>query len=590
MNRSAHTLLSAFSVIFGQYSQHHKDSAKLFHQVASQYKRVKSGILELLTGEVIGTPSSTPVPSPKIVNTDITGTKSSNSNSLRTNRTAKATVVASSPAPKEDIEEPENSGWIRPAPVKNDVEMLNEGDALADEYLDTFDKLKGGPFYSGRGDFFSPHEEMISSKGTKVLINKLALPQPLTIKFLFRKCFADGCSWYAKYHERRGDFDRKCDPWSTPKSSDDSDACGWRKATWESIVKAPMKRQVTVTENSCYYFIKDKGKPSLFIHCSSQTKVTLGDTFRTEYLCAFSQENDDTALVTLTVYFKVTFVKSCLLKSKVESAAADEMEKAMDVFKTVLMESCAGLTAEGGTALLQRRASIFIKPPTSLGTPVTPQRTSIVKSEPVGKIVESDEEDKQGESDVEEPNKSDEEEKDDEEGEEEEATPAPPTQTTAPKSKQHSDPEPVAKKPPQQPEQPPSTASPEPLSPGITAEDRTEPSLSDPSGTQYNCALLLKGLLRQGLLLVRPRKLIFTSMLLDSPLEIELSQVMSVSRRKTARIFDNAISINVKNAQEEHFFTSFLSRDAAFNEIMTYWGAVSSSKPPSVPATPTQRD
>lgn len=65
MLRSAHTLLSSFSVIFGQYSQHHKDTMKVFGEVAHQYKRVKAAILELLTGEVIGTPSVTPSGSPK---------------------------------------------------------------------------------------------------------------------------------------------------------------------------------------------------------------------------------------------------------------------------------------------------------------------------------------------------------------------------------------------------------------------------------------------------------------------------------------------------------------------------------------------
>jgi hypothetical protein len=262
------------------------------------------------------------------------------------------------------------------------------------------------------------------------------------------------------------------------------------------------------------------------------------------------------------------------MKSQVEKTAKEEMTKAFKVFNDVMLEACEGLTKQSNVSIMERRASICIRPASVANSPkvgLSPSSrgstTSKVVNPPVVDVVHSDgtaSDDAKG-SDEEDDKKSDTSKEDNGSDTAEDNNKVTSPKEIIPSTKQARSPDPV---------------------PVIMAANDATPDTQTP-GTVYVCALLLKGLLRQGNLTVRPKSLTFSSLLMEAPLNIELTQVLSVSKRKTARIFDNAIGISVKGVPDEYFITSFLSRDLAFQEIMGVWQAAVSSTPSSVPPTPT---
>jgi len=276
INQSAHALLSSFSVIFGQYEQYHKDNMHVYSEVAHQYKRVKAAILELLTGEVIGTPSASALglSPPKS-----TASSSSSSRVFSPEPTLNVRMQTKESSAKKDSRvlsetrraEVGRKGAMAPTVLvseekgeikDDDCMMLDSDDPTNDGVLPSVDALATGTFFQARGDHFAAHQDFFSegkvAQNVKVLVKEQELPRPLTLKGLFQNMMADGTTWFAEYHERRGDLHRACDNWSVPpEGTSQSGCCGWRKAQWETIVKAPMKRQVTVEEKSCYYFVLD---------------------------------------------------------------------------------------------------------------------------------------------------------------------------------------------------------------------------------------------------------------------------------------------------------------------------------------------
>lgn len=93
----------------------------------------------------------------------------------------------------------------------------------------------------------------------------------------------------------------------------------------------------------------------------------------------------------------------------------------------------------------------------------------------------------------------------------------------------------------------------------------------------YRCAAQLK-ILVQGKIIVSSQALYFHSYLNDkliffgknTKLKLPFSNIKQISKRKFAKIFDNAISVRLNN-DYKLVLTSFVSRDACFELMYQAW-------------------
>ncbi|XP_063689396.1 protein Aster-B-like isoform X8 [Bolinopsis microptera] len=86
----------------------------------------------------------------------------------------------------------------------------------------------------------------------------------------------------------------------------------------------------------------------------------------------------------------------------------------------------------------------------------------------------------------------------------------------------------------------------------------------------FSCALL-RDILVQGRLYVSQNWFCFYANILgwETLLTIEVSRITSIKKEKTALVINNAISISTN--EEKYFFSSFMSRDSAYNHMCGIW-------------------
>ena len=90
----------------------------------------------------------------------------------------------------------------------------------------------------------------------------------------------------------------------------------------------------------------------------------------------------------------------------------------------------------------------------------------------------------------------------------------------------------------------------------------------------YSCAWQ-KDILIQGRIYLSSKYLCFHANILNwkTSLCLELRDIDSITRVKTAKVIPNAIEIKSKK-EEKYFFASFVTRDKAYGLIVRIWKAV----------------
>ncbi|KAI9278893.1 hypothetical protein BDA99DRAFT_531623 [Phascolomyces articulosus] len=88
----------------------------------------------------------------------------------------------------------------------------------------------------------------------------------------------------------------------------------------------------------------------------------------------------------------------------------------------------------------------------------------------------------------------------------------------------------------------------------------------------YRCAFQ-KDILIQGHLYVFEHHICFKANFFGwtTKIEFSISNIISIEKRKTIKLFPNAIEIREKSNEKSHVFTSFMSRDSAYQLIMDLW-------------------
>eukprot|EP00759_Apiculatamorpha_spiralis_P018006 PhF_6_TR24167/c0_g1_i1/m.33689 len=85
----------------------------------------------------------------------------------------------------------------------------------------------------------------------------------------------------------------------------------------------------------------------------------------------------------------------------------------------------------------------------------------------------------------------------------------------------------------------------------------------------FMCGLMVNGLLRQGSLDIFPTNIQFSAPLLET-VQCSYSDIDKIEKKKSMLFIDNAIEI-VKSNGEILFFTTFFSRDQAYDVLQQRW-------------------
>eukprot|EP00668_Euglena_longa_P016635 GGOE01020923.1.p1 GENE.GGOE01020923.1~~GGOE01020923.1.p1 ORF type:complete len:898 (-),score=251.30 GGOE01020923.1:236-2929(-) len=225
-----------------------------------------------------------------------------------------------------------------PCPLRDGYEDNGELAFLRPLQCSTMDEARTQA--TVRGDYYSAPETL-----NRELVPFTALPKGMSCSQAFKLLFSDHTDFLLLEHEKRGDLLLELPPWQAKAGQNGPPHwLGWRQLNWESVVYAPMKKQVRLEEQQSYLFIVDPHSHRGTLHvCMSlvSPEVQYGDTYRMEYIVEFQEARPDGGGVCQTsfrVFGGIVFLKNSLMKRKILVTAMKDLETMLKSFEPLVQQ------------------------------------------------------------------------------------------------------------------------------------------------------------------------------------------------------------------------------------------------------------